>query len=320
MFASGRAGGPRHTSNYLRVPSKALARVLSSACESSVAALGLLLGLSWVLTGCHDSSKHYLLQGQVLGKSDSLHQLTVTHGAIPGFMAAMTMPYAVKDPRGFQEVQQGDLITADLVVAGANDYWLEHLSVKSQVGRGSVSSVPAHVLMPGERVPDVSLTNQDGKTIRLTDFRGKAVLITFIYTRCPFPTFCPLVSSKFAAIHKAMAKIPPEYEATHLMSISLDPAYDTPPIMRAYGLNYLANDPKGFEHWDFVATTLDDLNTVATAFGLEYFPQANLVPHSMNTILLATDGTVSRYWPGTEWNTSEVISALRQAIGVKGER
>ena len=297
-----------------------LARVLSGACESSVAELGLLVGLFWVLTGCHGSSKHYLLQGQVLGKSDSAQQLTVTHGAIPGFMAAMTMAYAVKDPRGFQEVQPGDLITADLVVAGANDYWLEHLSIKSQAGRGLVSSIPPHVLVPGERVPDVSLTNQDGKTIRLTDFRGKAVLITFIYTRCPFPTFCPLVSSKFAAIHKAMAKVPAEYEATHLISISLDPAYDTPPIMRAYGLNYLANDPKGFEHWDFVSTTPDDLNTVATAFGLEYFPQANLVPHSMNTILLATDGTVSRYWPGTEWNTSEVISALRQAIGVKDER
>ncbi len=256
----------------------------------------------------------------MLAKSDSAQQLTVTHGAIPGFMAAMTMPYAVKDPRGFQEIQPGDLITADLVVAGANDYWLERLSIKSAAGRGSVSSVPAHVLLPGERVPDLKFTNEDGKTIRLSRFRGKAVLITFIYTRCPFPTFCPLVSSKFAAIHKALSKVPAEYEATHLLSISLDPAYDIPPIMRTYGLNYLANDPRGFEHWDFVSTTPDDLNAVATAFGLEYFPQANLVPHSMNTILLATDGTVSRYWPGTDWNTSEVISALRQAIGVKDER
>ena len=300
----------------LRVP----VRVLVSACESSVATLALLVALSWMLIACHGSSKRYLLQGQVLAKSDSAQQLTVTHGAIPGFMAAMTMPYAVKDPRGFREVQPGDLITADLVMAGANDYWLEHLSIKSAAGRGSVSSVPAHVLVPGERVPDVRFTNQDGKTIRLTDFRGKSVLITFIYTRCPFPTFCPLVSSKFAAIHKAMAKIPAEYQATHLISISLDPAYDTPAVMRTYGLNYLANDPEGFEHWDFVSTTPDDLNTVATAFGLEYFPQANLVPHSMNTILLATDGTVARYWPGTEWNTSEVISAVRQAIGVKDER
>jgi protein SCO1/2 len=299
---------------------RAAVRALFSACESSAAALALLVALPWMLTACHGSSKHYLLQGQVLGKRDSAQQLTVTHGAIPGFMAAMTMPYAVKDPRGFREVQPGDLITADLVVAGENDYWLERLSIKSAAGRGSVSSVPAHVLMPGERVPDVRLTNQDGRTIRLSGFRGKAVLITFIYTRCPFPTFCPLVSSKFATIHKAMAKVPAEYEATHLISISLDPAYDTPPIMRTYGLNYLANDPKGFEHWDFVSTTPDDLNAVATAFGLEYFPQANLVPHSMNTILLATDGTVSRYWPGTDWNTSEVISALRHSIGVKDER
>lgn len=352
MFASGSAPDQRHTSCYLRSPSnllvyilvctfacglacalvcilisilvkvqlRAVVRALSSACESSLASLALLITLSWALTGCGGSSRHYLLQGQVLAKSDSAQQLTVTHGAIPGFMAAMTMPYAVKDPQGFQEVQPGDLITADLVVAGANDYWLERLSIKSAAGRGSVSSVPAHVLLPGERVPDLKFTNEDGKTIRLSRFRGKAVLITFIYTRCPFPTFCPLVSSKFAAIHKALSKVPAEYQATHLLSISLDPAYDIPPIMRTYGLNYLANDPRGFEHWDFVSTTPDDLNAVATAFGLEYFPQANLVPHSMNTILLATDGTVSRYWPGTEWSTSEVISALRQAIGVKDER
>jgi protein SCO1/2 len=276
----------------------------------------MLVALSWLLTACRDSPKHYFLQGRVLGKSDLTQQITVNHGDIPGFMAAMTMPYPVKDTQGFQEVQPGDLITADVVVDVNHDYWLEHLTIKSETGRGSVSSLAPHALLPGERVPDIPLRNQDGKTLHLTDFKGKAILITFVYTRCPFPTFCPLISSEFATIQKELAKTPQDYERTHLISISLDPQYDTPPIMRKYGLGYIANDPSGFEHWDFVSTSSDDLRKLATAFGLEYFEQDNQISHSMNTILLATDGTVSQDWQGNEWKTSEVISALRQAAAV----
>jgi protein SCO1/2 len=226
-------------------------------------------------------------------------------------MAAMTMPYPVKDARGCQEAQAGALITADVVVDGDKDYWLEPLTIKDETGRGSVSSLPPHALLPGEQVPDIALTNQDGKALDLTELRGKAVLITFIYTRCPFPNFCPLISSEFAAIHNELAKTPEDYERTHLISISLDPQYDTPPIMRKYGLGYLGNDPTGFEHWDFASTSPDDLKKLATAFGLEYFEQDNQITHSMDTILLATNGTVSQNWTGSEWKTSEVISALR---------
>jgi protein SCO1/2 len=283
----------------------------------SRASIALLVALPWFLTACRDSSKHYSLQGRVLGKSDSTRQVTVNHGDIPGFMAAMIMAYPVRDTQGFQEVQPGDLITADIVVGGNNDYWLEHLTVKDKTGRGSVSSLASHALLPGEQVPDIPLTNQDGKALHLTEFRGKAVLITFIYTRCPFPTFCPLISSEFAAIHKQLAKTPEDYAKTHLISISLDPQYDTPPIMRKYGLSYLANDPAGFKHWDFVSTSPDDLRKLATAFGLEYFQQENQISHTMNTILLARDGTVSFNWPGNEWKTADVISALRRAAAGK---
>ncbi len=280
-----------------------------------------LVALAWLLTACHSSPKHYFLLGRVLEKSNSTRQLTVNQNPIPGFMAAMTMPYSVKDTQGFREVQPGDLITADVVRGENNDYWLEHLAIKDTTGRGLlVASRSPHPLQLGERVADIPVTNQDGKALSFGGFRGKAVLITFIYTRCPFPTFCPLISSEFAAIRKEMAKTPADYEKTHLISITLDPQYDTPPIMRKYGLSYLANDPAGFEHWDFVSTSPAELRDLATVFGLEYFEQGNLVPHSMETILLAKDGTVFKYWPGTEWKTSEVISALRQAAAAKEKR
>ena len=90
--------------------------------------------------------------------------------------------------------------------------------------RGTLIANQPHELLPGEQVPDVPLIDQDGRTLHLSDFRGKAVLVTFIYTRCPFPTFCPLISSQFARIHEALAQTPSIYQRTQLVSVSLDPS------------------------------------------------------------------------------------------------
>ena len=129
--------------------------------------------------------------------------------------------------------------------------------------------------------------------------------------------FARLISSEFATIHKELAKNPAELRKTHLLSISLDPTYDTPPVLRKYGWPICKTIAAGFGHWDFVSTTPADLQNLAAAFGLEYFEQNNQISHSMNTVLLARDGTVAKSWPGNEWKTSDVIAALRQAISTK---
>ena len=129
-------------------------------------------------------------------------EITVNHGDIPGFMPAMAMPYRVKDPAVIQELQPGDKIAAEAFVSkDGNDYWLEDVRITDESGRSQVKQPAApNMLMLGERVPDVALTNQDGKTIRLSDFAGKALLVTFIYTRCPMPNFCPRLTSQSARI------------------------------------------------------------------------------------------------------------------------
>lgn len=275
----------------------------------------LLLGCILTSAGCQSSVKHYKLTGQVLAKNESAGQASVDNDDIPGFMPAMTMNYPVRDPHGLQQVQPGDRITADVVVQnGGSDYWLEHVTITDQSARGSVSAVTKpHQLLPGEKVPDVPLVNQDGKTLHLADFKGDAVLLTFIYTRCPLPTFCPLISSEFAAIHNDLTHTPPVYQKTHLLSVSLDPTYDTAPVLRKYGLAYLKGDASGFQQWDFVSTNPADLQRLASAFGLEYYEQDNQISHGMSTILLAPDGSVKQIWPGNEWKTSEVLTALRNA-------
>lgn len=265
-----------------------------------------------VFSGCQSSPEQYKLRGQVVAKSESTQQLTVNHGDIPGFMSAMTMAYPVNDPQGLDAVQPGDAITADIVVDKDHNFQLEHITITGKSQRGLVGAGTAsHQLFPGEKVPDVPFTDQDGKTVHLDQFKGKATLLTFIYTRCPFPTFCPLITSEFATIHNELAKTPEDYNRTHLVSISLDPEYDTAPVLRKYGLAYLGDNPDGFKQWDFVSTSPADLKKLATAFGLQYFVQDNQITHSMNTILIAPDGTVAQSWSGNDWKTSDVIAALR---------
>ncbi|MGH9641771.1 MAG: SCO family protein, partial [Terriglobales bacterium] len=170
------------------------------------------------------------------------------------------------------------------------------------------------MLMPGERVPNVVLVNQDGRKIRLSDFTGKAVLVTFIYTRCPMPDFCPRLSAEFARIQNELKKNPEDYNKTHLVTISFDPKYDTPPVLRKYALGYLDGDKSGFAHWDFASTNQADLHRLAEAFGLEYGPgDEGTITHTMVVALISPDGTLSKYW-STDWTWNELVEDMQHAI------
>jgi Cu/Ag efflux protein CusF len=158
------------------LPMKSLSR--------SIWAISAWVLLAGVLAGCNTSPRHYTLRGHVLGKSAATEQLTVNHENIPGFMAAMTMPYSVKDSQGLANAQPGDMITADVVVTKNSDYWLEHIAVTDKTGRGSVTAIAPHERLPGKAVPDVPLINQDGKTLTFSRQR-LSTLDTF--PRRPFP-------------------------------------------------------------------------------------------------------------------------------------
>lgn len=299
----------------MRVHSKSpafLKRKVRGRWFSAQILLGCVLALA---IGCKEVNKRYTLRGQVVGINFNKSQLIVNHEEIPGFMPAMTMPYDVRNANLLNAVQAGDRITADIVVPDNGPSWLENIVITDKSQRKTAStSAGAGYLKVGDKVPDVPLVNQDGKAIHFNRFRGKAVLFTFIYTRCPNPDYCPLLSSDFAAMRKELFKNPAECGATHLISISLDPAYDTPPVMRKYGLIYLEGDPAGFTQWDFVSTTADDLKKLAGGFGLEYTQDGNQITHSMNTILLAPDGTVAAMWPDQFLKHAEILAAMRKTL------
>jgi protein SCO1 len=268
------------------------------------------------MAGCPPKPKQYHLSGTVISKSIDTQQITVAHDDIPGFMAAMTMPYSVRDMHGLEQVQPGDKIVADVVVQSSSNYWLEHILITDQSGRGKpLPGENAAPLAAGAAVPDVPLVNQDGKTIHLSDFKGKAVLLTFIYTRCPNPDFCPRVSGQFAALEKQLAQSPADLARTQLLSISIDPSYDTPAVLRKYGLAYMGGDPARFAHWEFAVSSPDDLKQLASAFDLVYYQQDNQIVHSMDTILLAPNGTVAQTWTDNDWTTADMLSAVEQTAG-----
>jgi protein SCO1/2 len=286
--------------------------VASATHSRSRRTSALIFLLLLTLAACSHTKK-FPMEGKVVGKSASTSELTVEHGDIPGFMSAMTMPYVVKDPATLRDIQTGDKITASVVVpADGSNYWIEDIHITDTSGRTQSTPQAPHPLMPGEHVPDVALLNQDGHMIHLSNFAGKSLLVTFIYTRCPMPNFCPRLSADFAKVEAELKKRPADYQKTHLLTISFDPKYDSPEVLHKYGLGYLNADAAGFSHWDFAAAAPKDMRTLARAFGLQYVPQGDYISHTMNIVLIAPDGTVAKVWTD-DWTIAELSESMKKA-------
>jgi protein SCO1 len=283
------------------------------------------------LAGCHagpqksdateasPSFKIYKLRGKVVSTNVATGEVTLDHEAIPGFMDAMTMPYKLKDASIVSELHARDVITADLLVSqnADADVLLDHIVVVAQGKPDYKPAVVYHVPARGDQVPDFALRNQDGRTIHLDQFRGKVLLITFIYTRCPLPDFCPRVTHHFAAIEKQLANDPPLNARTHLLSVSFDPEHDTPERLRAYGAQYIGSDAKGaFARWDFAVPQKRALLEMAKYFdlGMTAGPEDSIT-HTLSTTLIGRDGKVVRFYPGNEWTPEEVMADVKQAAG-----
>ena len=267
----------------------------------------VLLVCTLLPIGCQSSTKRYDLHGQVLAVNLAQDEIAVRHDEISGLMPAMAMQYKVADSAEIRDLKVGDDISATLVVSKSRDRsWLEKIRVTGHSASAAADSRPANrMLFLGEVVPDIPLVNQDGRTIHFANFSGQALLITFIYTRCPMPDYCPRLSSQFARVHDELKKHPSDYPRTHLLTISFDPEYDSPAVLRKYGLAYLDGQETGFSQWDFATVTANDLERLAAAFGLQYEHQDNQIVHTMNIILVAPNSTVRKYW-STEWTWQEL--------------
>jgi protein SCO1 len=287
---------------------------------STVVALAVAL----FFVGCHrggaggsqsaqKAAKQYSIRGIVVTSNAKTGEVTVDTDAIPGYMESMTMPYTLAQPNVAAELHPGDTITATLTVSSDSDL-LSDIVVVGQAKPDYKPAVTYNDLEPGETVPDFSFRNQDGRIIRLSQFRGKIVLLTLIYTRCPLPNFCVRMSRNFAQIDQQLEKDPALSARTHLVSVSFDPKYDTPQVLRSYGGAYTGKYTREtFAHWDFAAPPEKELPQVLQFFDVGATPEADrTITHSLSTVLIAPDGKLFRWYPGNEWTVEQAMGDIRR--------
>jgi protein SCO1 len=304
-------------------------RLLHPSRFSKGGIIGLVLLLT-LLTACHSKSpqpatKRYAFKGRVVS-IDSQDQSAVIDGeAVPGFMSAMAMSYKIKPASTLSQLAPGDSISADVVVVESTaqsdnsepDYWLENVKVTARATAAPASTSSLHMPSPGEDVPDFAFTNQSGRPISLSQYRGKVLLVTFIYTRCPFSDFCPIMSSNFAQINQRIAS-DPSLAGIHLLSISFDPEHDTPRVLRNYGFSVAhTRSPALFDRWEFAAPTAADLPKIADFFALKVTPDGGFLTHNLSTTVISRDGKIVTWYHRSDWQVSDLIKDATTALAAK---
>jgi protein SCO1/2 len=305
--------------------------LLITLCASTllIASIGLLLvqravlrhrGTSASQPATHQRAttgpaKTFEVHGTIRSVDIANRLLRITHEEIPNYMPGMTMPFTVKDPALLNGLAPGDSVQFELIVT-ETDSWIAQVEKipagDGALGVGNSSATlqerETERLQVGEKLPDFQLTDQDGKPVHLSDFHGKAVVLTFIYTRCPLPNFCPLMSKNFAEVQQRLTKeLPGKY---HLLSITMDPDFDRPEVLKEYASRYDANSTD----WSFVTGTPEQISFVAGLVGLYYVRENGLISHDLRTALIGPDGKLVHLWKSNVWTPYEVQRMVRETL------
>jgi protein SCO1 len=268
----------------------------------------------------------YDVKGEVKAVDRATSDITIAHEAIPGFMPAMTMPFGVRDLRLLDGVAKGDRVTGQFAVT-STDSWLTTLTVTSRGPEDAATTATPHqsimvedsngnleaivLLREGDLVPDLSFVDQSGTSGTLHGLRGKAVGVTFVYTRCPMPNFCPALSRNFSRVQAALKKLPLVYERTHLVSVSIDPEYDVPGVLKDYAKLQEADT----KHWSFVNAGLQGTKDFSRRFELTYGGSGTSISHNMRTLIISPDGRLVKTYTGSAWNPDDFAAEMRKAAG-----
>lgn len=266
------------------------------------------------------SAKRYPLKGKVVSVDKAAKKAKIEHEEVPGYMEGMTMDFPIHADWVWNELLPGSEIRAELVVdnTAKDPYWLENIGILAAPDPNKPGPpINENFAQIGQPVPDFSLTNQDGKRISIKDFRGKALAITFIYAKCPLPDYCIRMSTNFSDLANQVEANAGLKDKIRLLSISFDPANDTPAKLRSYGIGYLGNDPKtSFDVWQLAVGKDDEVRKIADFFGLRYEVDPNdktQINHSLRTAVISPDGKVVKMFPGNEWTPAQLLKELEAA-------
>ncbi len=275
---------------------------------------GILIAAVAVAGACNSApeARTFEVRGQILGVDAERREVLVDHEDIPNFMPAMVMPYKVSDASLLEGKRPGDLITATLVVAEVDAYLSSitttgHAPVKNPGAGPAITD--ADLLKAGDAIPDVALTDETGAARPLSSFRGHRLALTFIYTRCPLPDFCPLMDKHFARIQQEIQRSP-DLADVRLVSITLDPEFDTSPVLQAHGKAAGAVPAT----WTFLTGNRDDVLALAKRFGIITEPgeSAAVVVHNLRTGVIDAEGRVAAVHSGNMWTPAELVADLKK--------
>jgi len=253
-------------------------------------------------------AREYQLQGQILAVRPERSEVVIKHEDIKGFMPGMTMPFKVKDGALLEGKQPGDLVTATLAVGEVE----AHLRTLEKTGHATLAAPPPppppDIRQPGDTLTDAAFVDQNGAPATLAAYRGHRVAMTFIYTRCPLPEFCPLMDRNFAAVQKTVQSTPALADV-RLVTVTLDPAFDTPAVLKPYAVRRGA-DPK---IWSFLTGEPAAINTFGSQLGIyvEHNPESPIdITHNLRTVIVDPDGRLVKVHNGNSWTPSELVADL----------
>ncbi|MEM1269625.1 MAG: SCO family protein [Bacteroidota bacterium] len=276
---------------------------------SLAAVAALLLTLFFVFS---PPTVSYVVEGRVAGFGQDEETVFIEHEDIPGFMPSMTMPFKAENPDEIAALDTGESIRFTLNVRSSRSSVADIERIPDSLV--TLLSDPASRLpMPddivlldeGDAVPNTTLTNQDAETFSLRErFAGQPLALTFIYTRCPLPDYCPRMSAEFEALQQQLASAGVQ---AHLLSISFDPEYDTPAILSDYASRYTDDTAS----WSFATGSPESVAEIAAAFGVFYEDAGgSVIDHNLATAVIDADGQVREIWRGNEWEANEVFRTL----------
>jgi protein SCO1/2 len=179
------------------------------------------------------------------------------------------------------------------------------LTLCAVTAAGASSGVLRNVqpVVAGQPLPDAAFVDQSGKPFSLRSLRGTPVVLAFIYTRCRDARECPLVSAKF---HQLQERTTPS--ELHLVEVTLDPGYDTPPVLTAYGRRFSADTKR----WTFLTGDRTKVLDFALAFDVSAIadPHVGLI-HSERTIIVDQFGIVRQMIDEVAWSPDEIVAQVR---------
>lgn len=263
----------------------------------------------------------YSVTGIVVSLNPADASAIIKHQTIPGYMMAMTMPFAVKDTNELAGLQAGEEVTFQMLVT-MDDMWIE--DVKKT---GVVTNLPpttghfrlvreVEPLEVGDELPEYHFINEQGEAVSLSQWRGNALVLSFLFTRCPVPNFCPLTARKLVEMQNKLSAQSANPTNWHILCITVDPEWDTPEQLKQFGEAYGLK----LEHANLLTGELIDITAIAEQFGLRFWTEAGTISHNLRTVVVDAGGMIQTNMIGNEWAVEDLMGQVLAATAGQSKK